>query len=329
MKSNWLAIVLSIIIAIIIIDKIIDGNQENKKGKKEFAAFVVKEPFDTDWRSRGNQYQIQINTDSEALIKYGRQLIINTSYYLGPKGIVAQISNGLNCQNCHLVAGTVPFGNNFGKVYAAYPQFKYRNNKIVTVYDRINNCLQRSLNGKALDSNSREMKAMYDYLEWVGEDVPGGNKKGGKGIMKLKYLNRPADPLKGQKVFITKCKTCHRENGQGILNAARTGYIYPPLWGKHSYNDGAGMYRLGNFAVFVKNNMPFGTSYTDAKLTDEQAWDVAAFVNSQLRPHKDQSMDWKNISEKPIDDPFGPYADKFTARQHKYGPFKPIKNFKP
>jgi thiosulfate dehydrogenase len=36
-------------------------------------------------------------------------------------------------------------------------------------------------------------------------------------------------------------------------------------------------------------------------------------------------LDWPNISKKPIDHPFGPYADVFSEKQHKYGPYKPIK----
>ena len=329
MKSNWLPVVLSILIVIVITDNIIAGKRENKKAKNEFAEFVAKEPADTLWTTPWNQFQIPSDSDSGRLIKYGRQLITNTSYYLGPKGNVAQITNGLNCQNCHLDAGTIPFGNNFGKVYATYPQFKARNNKMVSIYDRINGCLQRSLDGKPMDSSTREMKAMYAYFKWVGQDVPGGNKRGGTGIMKLKYLNRPANPLEGRKVFVANCQTCHGKKGEGVINTDGTAYTYPPLWGAHSYNDGAGMYRLGNFAGFVKENMPFNTTYKDPKLTDEEAWDVAAFVNSQPRPHKDQSMDWKDIAKKPIDYPFGPYKDNFTEKQHKYGPFQQIKNFKP
>ena len=70
--------------------------------------------------------------------------------------------------------------------------------------------------------------------------------------------------------------------------------------------------------------MPFGTDYHNPVLTDEEAWDVAAFVNSQPRPHKDQHLDWQKLAQKPIDFPFGPYTDTFSERQHKYGPFKPI-----
>ncbi|MNL78846.1 hypothetical protein D3C87_2053290 [compost metagenome] len=70
--------------------------------------------------------------------------------------------------------------------------------------------------------------------------------------------------------------------------------------------------------------MPFGVSYPNAQLGDEQAWDVAAFVNSQPRPHKSADGDYPDLKKKPIDSPYGPYSDKFAASQHKLGPFAPI-----
>jgi thiosulfate dehydrogenase len=112
--------------------------------------------------------------------------------------------------------------------------------------------------------------------------------------------------------------------GEGKLNADGITYQYPPLWGAHSYNTGAGLYRLSRFAGYIKSNMPQGVTYENPQLSDEEAWDVAAFVNSQARPEKDLSKDWPNIKTKPLDNPFGPYADKFNERQHKYGPFEPI-----
>jgi thiosulfate dehydrogenase len=42
------------------------------------------------------------------------------------------------------------------------------------------------------------------------------------------------------------------------------------------------------------------------------------------RPTRDLSKDWPDISKKPFDHPFGPYADGFDESQHKLGPFKPI-----
>jgi thiosulfate dehydrogenase len=118
---------------------------------------------------------------------------------------------------------------------------------------------------------------------------------------------------------------CHGKNGEGLFAASGLEYTYPPLWGPHSYNNGAGLYRLSGFAGFVKNNMPYLlASHAAPMLSNEQAWDVAAFVNSQPRPTYDQRDDWKDVTLKPFDCPFGPYADSFSQQQHKYGPFKPI-----
>ncbi|MDP4285834.1 MAG: c-type cytochrome [Bacteroidota bacterium] len=256
-------------------------------------------------------------------IRYGREIIAHTALYLGPKGKVATISNGMNCQNCHNQAGTKSFGFNFSAVAATYPQFRKRSESWVSIAERINSCFNRSLNGQSLDTTSKEMKAMIAYMKWLGKDVPNNLKPVNAGVVKLAYLDRAANPVKGKIVYAT-CQVCHGQDGQGHLNDTGTEYIFPPLWGKHSYNDGAGLYRLGNFASFVKGNMPFGTTYKHPVLTDEEAWDVAAYVNSQPRPHKNQSKDYSIIADKPIDFPFGPYADNFSEIQHKFGPFEPI-----
>lgn len=257
-------------------------------------------------------------------ILYGKDLIANTAKYLGPKGSVAAISNGMNCQNCHNDAGKKPWGNNYSAVYSTYPKFRARSGTKETIVKRVNDCFERSLNGKPLDSTSREMRAIKAYLKWLGSDVKSGEKPAGVGLQKLTFLDRSADINKGAAIYDAKCMSCHGKNGQGLLSTDQIVYTYPPLWGKNSYNDGAGLYRLGNFASFVKNNMPFGVSYLNPQLSEEESWDVAAYVNSQPRPHKNQTKDWKDISQKPIDFPFGPYADKFSEKQHKYGPFKPI-----
>jgi thiosulfate dehydrogenase len=272
------------------------------------------------WRG-WNKYQIK---PSDTLPRYGRELIEHTSYYLGPKGSVAAITNGMNCQNCHLDGGTIPWANNYGAVASTYPKFRDRSGTIETIQKRVNDCLERSLNGKGLDTNSREMRAIVAYIHWLGDEVPKGKKPKGSGIMELKYLERAADPKKGSIVYQAKCQSCHGANGLGQANADGNGYTYPPLWGPNSYNSGAGLFRLSRFAGFVKNSMPLGVDYEHTQLTDEEAWDVAAFVNSQPRPTKDLSADWPDMSKKPVDHPFGPYADGFSETQHKYGPFEPI-----
>ncbi len=324
MKTQWPLIAIFIILAIVIVDETVTKHKKEHQRDKAFNEYMADEPVDTVWWG-WNKYQVPLDTDSGKLILYGHNLIENTSYYLGPKGTVAQISNGMNCQNCHLEGGIIPYGNNYGKVFATYPQYRARNNGMQSIYDRINDCFERSLNGHALDSNTHEMRAIYAYMKWLGDGIPKGDARGGTGIMKLKYLDRAASPVEGMKVYAANCQSCHGKDGQGQLNGQDNGYVCPPLWGLHSYNDGAGLYRLSSFAGFVKNNMPFGTEYHKPVLTDAEAWDVAAFVNSQPRPHADQSGDWKNIKKKPIDFPSGPYIDTFSETQHKYGPYEPIK----
>lgn len=259
-------------------------------------------------------------------IRYGRALITHTARYFGPEGSISKLANGLNCQNCHLAAGTRLFANNFSQTASAYPRFRPRAGLYISLADRVNGCMQRSMNGQAIDTTSEEMRAFIAYFEWIGKGLDAKNTVYGSGTETLPLLNRAADPLKGQAIFINNCASCHGTGGEGTLNLNTKEYLYPPLWGPHSYNMGAGMYRLSKFASFIKNNMPFGTTYHNPVLTDEQAWDVAAFVNSQPHPqYKAIQNDWQNIASKPFDYPFGPYADTFSEKQHKYGPFFTMK----
>ena len=268
------------------------------------------------------------DSERDQLIKYGRELISSTAYYLGPKGKVARVTNGMNCQNCHLDAGTKAFGNNYSAVAANYPKYRDRSGGQEDIYKRVNDCVERSLNGKALDTTSKEMQAIRAYIEWVGKDVKKGVKPTGAGLTELAFLDQAADKEKGKLVYTNTCQRCHGNNGQGELDSTCIIYKYPPLWGEHSYNTGAGLYRLSRFAGYVKSNMPLGINYDHPQISDEDAWNVAAFANSQPRPAKDVSKDYPKIATKPVDDPFGPYADIFSVKQHKYGPFLPIAEYK-
>lgn len=263
--------------------------------------------------------------DTGELIRYGHELIAHTAAYLGPKGSVAQVTNGMNCQNCHLDAGRRIWGNNYGAVAGNYPKFRARSGTIEDINKRIADCMERSLNGTALPENSKEMQAMATYINWLGHDLPKKEEPNGSGIVSLPFLTRAADPAKGQKVYAAKCVICHGADGAGVPAPDGKTYTYPPLWGPHSYNSGAGLFRLSRFAGYVKNNMPFGVTYKNTQLTDEECWDVAAYVNTQPRPTKSFPADWPNIIDKPVDHPFGPFADGFSENQHKFGPYEPIK----
>lgn len=262
------------------------------------------------------------------LVAYGRDLVAHTTDYFGDKGLVRPHSiNGLNCQNCHLEAGSKPFGNNYSGVAANYPKMRARSGKMESVSYRINDCIQRSLNGSPLDTNSREMQAMIAYITWLGANVPAKVSPKGVGLVDVPFLDRPADPALGAVVYTRSCASCHGPDGQG-LPLPDSPRFYPPLWGDRSYAESAGLFRMSRLAGYVKANMPFGVNYLSPQLSDPEAWDVAAFINSQPRPgHRFLAEDWPDVSKKNFDHPFGPYADPFPEQQHKYGPFQPILDF--
>ena len=79
----------------------------------------------------------------------------------------------------------------------------------------------------------------------------------------------------------------------------------------------------------MKAATPFGATFDHPQLTNNQAWDVAAFVNSQPRPHLTTLHDWPDIRKKPVDYPFGPYTDNFSEKRHKFGPYQPIEDAHP
>lgn len=271
-----------------------------------------------EWKPPGMS-EIDTHADA-ALIRYGRELIEHTSRYLGPEGKVTAISNGLNCTNCHLQAGTKAFAANFSAVASTYPKFRLRSGKVEGFEKRINDCLQRSLNGDTLERSSREMRAMVAYLKWVGKDVQQGEVPKGAGLLKLPWLSRAADTVAGKFLYSRYCSACHGMDGRG-LRGPDGEWKFPPLWGQFSYNTGAGLFRLSKLAAFIKANMPFGVAYDKPLLRDSEAWDIAAFVNSRPRPHRTFGEDWPDTSSKPPDYPFGPYVDGYSEARHKFGPW--------
>jgi thiosulfate dehydrogenase len=320
LQSPWCPVCLGIITTVLILTSLLPSAQKN----------VLVNSFHNQYQE-GDEWiapdENEIPFDSNGdLIRYGKELVVNTSKYLGPKGIVSSITNGMNCQNCHLNAGTRNFGIPLSAVASFYPKWLERSERMQSIESRVNDCLQRSLNGKPLDSLNYEMRAFVAYLKWVGHEVPKGIKPKGSGIQPLAYLNRAADPAKGKIVFQNECIRCHGANGEGVLSPDKTSYLYPPLWGDSSYNINATLYRVVPLASFIKVNMPFDK--VTPVLTDEEAFDVAAYISSQPRPDKRFTGDWPNLFKKPVDYPFAPYADNFSEQQHKYGPFEPIKNAK-
>jgi len=266
------------------------------------------------------------------LVRRGRDLITATYANIGPE--VANptkryAGNNLACSNCHLEAGTKKFALPIFGLFGEFPQYSPRLRAEITIEDRVNACMTRSMNGRAMPLDAPEMQAIVAYIKFLSTGVPAGQKVPGLGAGKMPELDQAADPARGRLIYVRACVACHNTDGSGVRRSLPTvdlGYMTPPLWGSDSFNDGAGMARLITAANFIHFNMPHGADYLHPELTPEEAWDVAAYVVSQPRPHKaGLDRDYPDLLQKPVDSPYGPYADGFTQQQHKYGPFAPIR----
>lgn len=265
------------------------------------------------------------------MIRYGRELVMNTAKLIGPDGTKGQyLGNKMNCTNCHLDGGLRPYGYNFFSTYGRYPQYRSRENAVLTIEQRVNNCVERPHNGIPLPLDSKEMIAFVSYIQWASQGVPVGKKIKGSERIELTLPSRAADPEKGKVIYANQCARCHGEDGRGTWLEDSSTYEYPPIWGPYGYQPGSSMFRLIKAAQFIKANMPFDqASWKNPVLSDEEAFDVAAYINSpdHLRPTK-EGPDYNDISTKYVDYPFGPYDDHFSEHQHKYGPFQPIIDYR-
>lgn len=189
--------------------------------------------------------------------------------------------SSLNCTSCHLDEGRRPNAAPLMGVFARYPKFMDRSGAVVPIEDRVNYCFTRSLAGSRLPPDSREMQDIVAYLSFISRGVPQGEHVRGEGFAAMPALT--GDSTRGRRIFIDNCARCHGNNGAGM------GPI-PALWGATSFSVGASMARQERAASFIRHNMPFDRP---GLLTDQQAFDVAAYVTSMPRPDSPgKEQDW-------------------------------------
>lgn len=279
-----------------------------------------------------NNYINTLDDSEENLeIKYGFQLFKSTPDFVGPNNgdeEIAYAGNNLSCNNCHLYAGTKPYSGALIGVVKRFPQFRGRENKMGTIEERINGCFERSMNGRALPSDGKEMKAFVSYLKWLDRFAEPDGSFDGQGFVSIEIPERPVDLEKGKLIFDNLCFACHGTDGKGVKLESSNVYQYPPLWGDDSFNNGAGMNRVITAAEFIKGNMPYGATHKNPILTDEQAYDVSGYINQQQRPLKSNpEKDFPDLTKKPVSTPYPPYSDNFSIEQHQLGPFQPIMEY--
>jgi thiosulfate dehydrogenase len=193
------------------------------------------------------------------------------------------VGNGLRCTSCHLDDGRRPNAMPWLGVHARYPQYRSRAARVLTVEDRINECLERSLGGRPLLPGDERLRAIEAYFAFISAGIPTGASTPGQGIDSV-GATKP-DTNAGQFVFAEKCSRCHGTDGAGTALAT-------PVWGERAYTIAAGMARYRMAAGFIHRNMPYDAPGT---LTEQQALDVAAYIDSRpRRDHAGKELDWPN-----------------------------------
>ncbi len=214
------------------------------------------------------------NSPMGDIIRFGKDVFVDTQRYAKK-----YVGNGLNCVNCHLEAGRKAGSAPLWAAYVAYPAFRDVSKQVNTFTERLDACFRYSMNGRMPPLDDEVIVALTAYSFWLATGAPVGAHLSGRGFPEIPASALPPDPARGKAVYATHCASCHGADGLGLKAGAT--YAMPPVWGRDSYNGGAGMVNVKTAAAFIKANMPFGQGNT---LTDQQAWDVAAFINAQPRP---------------------------------------------
>lgn len=213
-------------------------------------------------------------------IFFGYNLVNETHVYAEE-----YVGNSLSCTSCHAGAGLTEVASLVG-VMADYPKYIARSGDIVTIEERINGCMVRSMNGNKFESNSDELEAMVAYFKYISEGVTIGQERPWATSADMKEIPTPSVE-DGEQIYQQSCIACHAGDGSGI--GANIG---PALWGDNSFNDGAGLARISKMAGYIQAYMPVGAAGT---LSDQEATDLAAFILSQERPEWGKhDTDWPN-----------------------------------
>jgi thiosulfate dehydrogenase len=227
-------------------------------------------------------------------IRWGFRLFTNT-----PEEAKRFTPSRMSCSHCHLNAGQREKSLPLVGVAGMFPEYNRRSGRLYSLNDRIVDCFLRSQNatgvleagGAAAGSDrhealptqtSKEVLAIAAYITWLAQGSEMGKNPSWRGqntippdaLIPLARL----DPQQGETIFKERCTTCHGEDGQGVaVGDKKPG----PLWGPDSWNDGAGAARVYTLAGIIRYSMPY---LDPGSLSDEEAQQVAAFINSKPRP---------------------------------------------
>lgn len=217
--------------------------------------------------------KIELETGQFAEVAKLGFLIFNDTQHYAAK----YVGNGLNCRNCHLQVGAQSGSAPLWGAFPNLPTYRSKNNLVNSFENRVQGCFKYSMNGTAPPASGAVLEALGAYAAWLSQGLPIGVSTEGRGYPEVKDFDKP-DKTRGEQLYQAKCAICHGARGQGTPVRGGKGYQFPPLWGPDSYNWGAGMHKKKHFRNFIKGNMPLGQG---GSLTDQQAADIAAFVNQK------------------------------------------------
>jgi thiosulfate dehydrogenase len=208
------------------------------------------------------------------MVRQGQKIFLDPGRHAS-----AFVGNKLSCANCHLSGGRQAGSAPLWAAYISYPAYRSKNGHVNSFAERLQGCFRYSMNGKAPPLGDATLVALESYAFFLAKGAPTGEPLPGRGYPALPQPPLPADYTRGSAVYAQNCAVCHGANGEGKSSGGHV--AFPPLWGAQSYNWGAGMGSIKNAAEFIRANMPLGLGGT---LTVQQAWDVATYLDSQIRP---------------------------------------------
>jgi thiosulfate dehydrogenase len=206
-----------------------------------------------------------------ASIRRGLALLVATR-----DSLPSHVGNELHCSSCHLDKGRKPFGLPLVGVANRYPATWARTGASITLEARINDCFERSLNGKALDAKGADMRDLVAYMTWLSKDLAKGPHKG-LGLDSVPLI--AVDTVRGKTQYAMYCQRCHGADGEGgkALGVQNPG---PPLWGKGSFGAATEFARQTVVASFLHHHMPFDAP---GFVADSIANDVAGWILGRPR----------------------------------------------
>lgn len=231
------------------------------------------------------------NDSLGASIRRGRALLDHTS-----DSLPRYAPGNMQCSSCHIDGGRTRDAAGLLGVAARFPKYMDRTGAVISLQDRVNYCFTRSLAGRKIPTDSREMTDIIAYLTFISAGLPTGTHVIGEAMPKMPKLT--GDTARGRAIYSSICIACHGPEGKG------TPPTFPALWGNGSFSIGASMAREERAASFIRHFMPQNNR---GSLTDQQAYDVAAYINSKPRPDSPaKTKDWP-IGGAPYDVPYNTF----------------------